>query len=108
MNPISYEQAQSQLMALSGSLREAADRQQWQLVAELHGRLQSQLQDLFGQPELPEDGRPARLLTDIQQLSEDLAVRVRETRDICAAELDQRRRRRHGMSLYQETAGHTG
>ena len=65
------------------------------------------VQDLFGQPELPADERPARLLQDIQQLSEDLAVRVRETRDICAAELDQRRRRRQGMSLYQETAQET-
>ncbi len=104
---MNYEQAQGQLMALSGSLREAADRQQWQLVAELHGRLQNQLQDLFGQPELPSDGRPAQLLNHIQQLSEDLAVSVKETRDICAAEIDQRRRRRRGMSLYQETAQET-
>ncbi|MEM9181807.1 MAG: hypothetical protein AAGB27_01515 [Pseudomonadota bacterium] len=101
---MNYEQAQGQLMALSGSLREAADRQQWQLVSELHSRLQLQLQDLFGQPELPADGRPAQLLSHIQQLSEDLAVSVKETRDICAAEIDQRRRRRRGMSLYQETA----
>lgn len=100
---MNYERAESRLLHLSSAMMGAADRSDWEQVADLHRSLQEQLQTLFSGTELPADQRPAQLLMEIQRTSESLSNRASAEQSALGAQLDQSRHRRRGMSMYQES-----
>ncbi len=99
---MSFEASERVLSDLGRRMIVAADGDRWDAVAALHGELQQRLVDLFQSEALPDDGRPARLLEQIQAVGESVASLAAGQRDRCARMISETRRRREARRSYSQ------